>query len=353
MNRMLFPALLMIASGAATGRVLDICPASGDGAWLVVQSSTEMDEVSVSCLYLIEDGEAVLADTLGSVRSDAAHCRLIQREDGGCFSATSTGTGYTAISLRSYGPDGSVEWELVEDGDCYDEPLGLLGTGDGGVLMLWDSWSTSRGLWVIRVNREGEQLWRTFALPTLHPFFTALCPAGDGGCFVAAATVAVMDECVTVTLDSSGNERECISVGVLENLGARTPIAAVASDEGIISLWADTPVPESLDEIVVALFNPGSIESRWFSLDPLSGAQLLEMSDGGVIAAGGGDTPWVCTTDMTGTVTWHHRFETAFVPGAIDSGDGFILVSGDCETGFFAARVEEGTGEVWSLRQNN
>ncbi len=352
MNRLLFIALLMAATGAATGRVLDICPASGDGAWLSVQSATELEETSALCLYRIEAGEAVFADTLGYVRSDAAHCRLVHREDGGCFAATSTGTGYTAISLRSYGPDGSMEWELVEDGECYDEPLGLLGTDDGGVLMLWDSWSTSRGLWVLRVTREGEQVFRTYAIPTIHPFYTAFCPAGDDGCFVAAATVAAMGDWVTVTLDSSGKESECVSVGVIENLGACAPMAAGTSNEGIISLWTDTPVPESLDELLVVLFNTGSIESRWFSLDPLTGAGLLEATNGGFIAAGGGDSPWVCTTGMTGMVTWHHRFETAFVPVAIDSRGGFILVAGDCETGFFAACVESGGGEVWSLLQN-
>lgn len=352
MNRALIPALLMLAAGTATGRVLDICPASGDGAWLAVREIADLEETSATCLYLIADGEAVLADTLGTVRSDAAHCHLLHREDGGCFSATSIGTGYTAISLRSYGPDGSMEWELFEDGDCYDEPIGLLGMSDGGVLMLWDSWSAARGLWVIRVTREGGQVWKTYAIPTMHPFYTAFCRTGDDGCFVAAATVAVMDDCVAVALDSSGDPSECISVGVIENLGGCAPMTAGASGEDIVSLWSDTPVPEFLDELAVVLFHPGSIESRWFSLDPLSGAGLLEAVEGGFIAAGGEDSPWVCTTDMTGTVAWHYGFETAFVPAAIDSGEGFILVAGDCESGFVAARVEEGTGEVWLLRQN-
>lgn len=335
-------------------RVLDICPASGGGAWLAVQNVTELQETSATCLYLIADGEAVLADTLGTVRSDAAHCRLLHRENGGCFSAASTGEGYTAISLRAYGPDGSVEWELIEDGICYDAPQGLLGTGDDGVLMMWDSWSTAdRGVWVVRVNREGGQVWKTFALPTSHPFYTAFSRAGDDGCFVAAATVASMDECVAVTLDSSGERGECVSVGVIENLGGCAPMTAGCSDQGIVSLWSDTPVPEFLDELAVVFLHPGSIESRWFSLDPLSGAGLLEAVEGGFIAAGGEDSPWVCTTGMTGTVTWHHRFETAFVPAAIDSGEGFILVAGDCESGFFAARVEMGAGEVWSLWQNH
>jgi hypothetical protein len=335
------------------GRVLDICPASGDGAWLAVRNVTELEEISTACLYVIADGEAVLIDTLGFVRSDAAHCRLMQRDDGGCFAATSTGEGYTAISLRSYSPDGSVEWELIEDGICYDAPQGLLGTGDGGVLMMWDSWSTTdRGLWVIRVNREGGQVWKTFAIPTMHPFYTAFCRAGDDGCFVAAATVAVMDDCVAVALDSSGERGECVSVEVIENLGGCAPMTAGASGEDIVSLWSDTPVPECLDELAVVLIHPGSIESRWFSLDSLSGAGLLEVVEGGFIAAGGEDSPWVCTTDITGTVTWHHRFGTAFVPAAIDSGEGFILVAGDCESGFVAARVEEGAGEVWLLRQN-
>jgi len=353
LNRAPYPALLMLAAGAAMGRVLDICPASGSGAWLSVQNVTELEEISTTCLFLIVDGVAVLADTLGTVRSDAAHCRLLHREDGGCFTATSTGEGYTAISLRAYGPDGSVEWELCEDGMCYDTPQGLLNTGDGGVLMMWDSWSaTDRGLWVVRVNREGGQVWKTFALPTAHPFYTAFCRAGDDGCFVAAAAVAASGDWVTVTLDSNGDPCEYVSTGVIENLGGCAPMTAGASDEGIVSLWSDTPVPESLDELVVIMSDRGSIESGWFSLDPLSGAGLLEPVDGGFIAAGGEDTPWVCTTDITGTVTWHHMFGTAFIPAAMDSGEGFILVAGDCETGLFAARVEEGAGEVWSLRLN-
>lgn len=348
MKTALFPALLILAVGSAAGRVLDICRSSGGGAWLALRNDTDSGEVSSSCLYRIVDGTVLFTDTLGFVRSDAAHCRLVRRHDGGCFAAASTGTGYTAISLRAYGPDGSLEWELMEDGECYDTPQGLLASDDGGVLMLWDSWSAGRGLWVLRVTREGDPVWKTFALPTAHPFHTAFCRAGDDGCFVAAATVAAMDEFVAVALDSGGDPNEYINVGVIENLGGCAPMTAGSSDGGIVSLWSDTPVPEFLDELVV-IFHHGSPESRWFSLDSLSGAVLLKATEDGLIAAGGEGSPWVCTTDLTGAVTWHHRFGTAFVPAALDEGGGFILVAGDTGQGSFAACAEPGGGEVWSV----
>jgi len=341
-----------ITAGACFGQVLDICEAQGNGAWLAVQSVTDLEEISTACLYLVEDGEAILVDSLGTVRSDAAHCRLIPRAEGGCFSATSTGTGYTAISLRAYSPEGTVEWELVEDGDCYDAPCGLLETVDGGVLMLWDSWSTSRGLWVMKVSSAGEPVWKTFAIPTLHPFYTAFCAHGDDGCLVAAAVVAVGGDFAMTALDPTGDETEMWSVGVLENLGASTPMGVRSSDEGVISVWADTPVPENLDDLIVIRDHSDSLDSWSYSLDSLSGAELLEAVDGGFIAAGGEDTPWVCATDMTGTVIWHHMFETEFVPVAMDSGNGFIFVAGECENGFFAACVEPAGGEVWSVLQN-
>lgn len=352
MKSMQLLAMFSITSGVCFGHVLDICAAQGNGAWLAVQSFTELEEVSLVCLYLIEDGETFPVDTMGTVRSDAAHCRLIPRAEGGCFSATSTGTGYTAISLRAHNPDGSVDWELVEDGDCYDAPCGLLETVDGGVLMLWDSWSTGRGLWVMRVSPDGEQIWKTFVLPTLHPFYTAFCAHGDDGCLVAAAVVAVGGDFAMTALDSVGDETEAWSVGVLENLGASTPMSIRSSDEGAISVWADTPVPENLDDLIVIRDRSGSLDSWSFSLRSLSGAVLLEAVGGGFIAAGGVESTWVCTTDLTGAVTWSYGFGSAFVPVAMDSGNGFILVAGDCEEGFLVACVEPGGGEVWSLRQN-
>lgn len=349
MKRTPLLTLLTMLAGTAGGQVLDICAASGEQAWLAVRRTAEDTDLSATCLYLSGDGKAAFVDTLGTVRSDAVHCRLLHREGGGCFSATSIGGGYTAVSLRAYRADGSLEWELEQDDICYDAPLGLLRTGDGGVLMLWDSFSDNRGLWVMRVTAEGVPLWKTFAIPTFHPFYTAFCGYGDDGCLVAAATVTAAADRVLVTLDSGGRENWGQGVEAVEKTGACAPIAAGSCNDGTLTLWTGSPAPESLDGLIAVMERSGSIERWEYSLDGLTGARILEVAGGGILAAGVSGETWVCSADSAGHIIRYMVFANGFLPEALDFCDGLIFIAGDTENGLFAACLEQEGGEVWNL----
>lgn len=346
------PALLSLAAGSVSGQVLDVC-AGGNGTWLAVRCGTEIGEEASTCLFLVSEGGSVFVDTLGIVRSDAAKCCLTRRDEGGCYAAVSIGTGYTAVSLRAYGPDGAREWEIIEDGFCYDAPTGLFATSDGGAVLLWDSFSSERGLWAMRVSPAGETVWKTFALPTYHPDFTAFCPMADGSFLLAASTEAAMDDRAVAAVGSSGVVESFWTAGSLEALGAVTPVGIWTARGVPLSAWSGETTPVSLDELVMTtLLEDGATGESWrFKLNPVTGAMLVQAAPGGgFIFCGVEELPWVCGCDRTGSVTWRSDFGICFTPAAMTmTPSGTVVVAGDREDGFIVVEVDPATGVLWTF----
>lgn len=348
-------AVMALVAGSSVGSVLDVCAAAGDGAWLAVQGDTGIGGESSVCLYLIDRRGAVLVDTLGVVRSDAAKCRLALRGEGGVYAASSTGTGYTAVSLRAYGRDGSMEWELMVDDVCYDAPVGLQAALDGGAVLAWDAWSPERGLWVMRASPAGGLEWKTLALPTSHPSFTAFRQMPDGVLLLAASIQAVMDDRAVVALDPLGEELGSWSACSLEASGAVTPVG-IWDVQGVpLSAWSGEPDPEGLDRLVMtALHANGTTgETLEFGLHPLTGAALVQAAPwGGFIFCGVEGLPWVCGSDNRGSVTWRHDLRDGFSPSAMTATPrGTVVVAGGAGDGFFAAEVDPAMGLVWTFTE--
>lgn len=244
-------ALKFWTFSAISGDVLDACGTDGGILWIASSvHCAESDSTSVM-LYRIEGDDVTLVDTLGVVRSDAVNCQVAPMTGGGCAAATEVGMGYTAVSLRAYGADGNLDWEVVEDGTCYDSPCGLVEASDGGLYLLWDSWSDDRGLWVLRAEPDGEVTWRTFVLPTLHPMPSRLCPAPDGGCVVAATTLVLEGETCVVLLDGEGRPETTWSSEVLQEVGAVSPVGMWADGDVIRSAWTLEPGQSHLDTLII------------------------------------------------------------------------------------------------------
>ncbi|GEM_PF-3254839 len=354
-------AVLADPGGEIPGLVLDVCAAPDGGAWLAT-ASVHIDGSDAILLSRIDsEGEASFVDTLATVRDDAASCRLISIENGGCAAVAETGTGYTGVALRSYDQDGTLEWELIEDGFCYDSPYELLEIPGGGFLLLWDSWSEERGLWVMCVSPDGEAIWKTHAIPTAHPFYSSMCAAPDGGCAVTASTVTLVDENAAVMLNGEGSEVSGWSIEDLEVQGAFSSVGLWSTDAGFLSAWTLEPVAGSLDTLVMVELLPGGDTGRsWpFALDGLFGAELIDaVPEGGFVLCGTdssleGQKTWICTTDSSGAVSWSHRFTDGFTPVAMDiSPDGLAVIAGDTATGSGAYGVCVGLGgeQLWTTR---
>lgn len=349
---------------AISGRVLDVCSAEDGGAWLATASAHVGGSDAILLIRIDAAGGAVFVDTLGIVREDAASCRLISMENGGCAAAVEVGIGYTGTALRCYDSELMLNWKLVEDGFCYDSPYELLEMPEGGLLLLWDSWSDDRGLWVMRVSPGGETIWRSFVIPTAHPFYSCLCIAPGGDCVVTASTVTLADENAAVQLNGDGGGESGWSVGDLESLGAFSSMGLWNSEASLLSAWSLEPVPDCLDTLLmVELLPGGELGMSWlFTLDHLSNSSLLDALPGGGFVLSGVDTssesmqPWIGITDDTGTVEWSHTFADNFTPVAMDiSHDGFAVVAGDPMPGTgsgasIIVRLELGGEQIWTIR---
>jgi len=361
----LLAGVLLVGCGAAVagpldGRVLDVCFGEDGGVWLAALSEdcSFLDACPV-LLHRVEAGEVLPAETLGTVRSDAAACRLAAAEDGGCLAAVELGEGYTLVSLQHRAADGARIRESTYDLTCYDSPHGLLADAEGGALLLWDSWSDLRGLWVAKVLPDGRIAWSRCVLQTQHPYYDGFCSAPGGGCLVAASPLTAWGDTVMVEVDADGRTVDAWRAAALDSLGLCTCQGIWEEGGGFLSAWSEEPVPETLDGLVLVepIAGGGLGDPRAFAVEGVSGTVLLERAPGGGFVAcgtepdGEGIRTWIAVTDDSGRVSWSRILSHAFLPLAMYvSPSGLAVVAGDLSVpgeGCGAVCVELGREEVW------
>ncbi len=338
------PLLLLSISLSARatglpGTLLDAVPSGEGGAWAALlgeaPSTLPGEGVPVLLCPVLPDGEVLPPETLGVVRSDAGSCRLAPLPGGGVAAAVEVGLGYTAVRLVRLEPDLSVSWEVLQDSLCYDAPFALEYLEDGSLLLGWDSWSGSRGLWVLRAGPDGEVSWRAFALPTMHPMTCMLWPAPDGGCLVLGHPAACYDT-VAVRLDGSGRR---VDAWTADGLGLPTmsePVAATVSGGVIISTWLSEGEEGGSELLAVTMLEGGrSGSSRLIPLPEGLSVESVYGAPGGLLIAlgtdGAGRGAVALEKPGGGWATMHAGGD--ILPRTASVGDGVLVVGGETGEG--------------------
>ena len=168
----LLSLLVACTSPGANGNIVSVLPVSGDGCYIISSSQVFPQSDAISVSLLSEVGELIWKHENATVRDDAGGGVLCPGEDGGVVTAVTFGTGYTDILITKWSSSGE---ELNSDTIsfvCYDSPMNLFQFGEGFVLM-WDSWSSQRGLHLALLDENGTVIETVFAVETLHPGPTA------------------------------------------------------------------------------------------------------------------------------------------------------------------------------------
>ncbi|MCK5841503.1 MAG: hypothetical protein KAH31_05010 [Candidatus Sabulitectum sp.] len=185
--------ILLLMIGISTGFSSDIfavLPVSGEGHYFVSYQNTSDNETAIGIGLLSPEGELLWERESGTVRGDATDVSACPCFDGGFLTALAFGIGYTDILITKWSTTGEVIASDTISFFCYDSPQNLFQFQDGYVLM-WDSWSSQRGVHLARLDQNGSVIETVFAVETLHPAGTALAVEENSFAVAVSPIVAI------------------------------------------------------------------------------------------------------------------------------------------------------------------
>ncbi len=194
MNRPIsFLSILGVAvtlSQIASGAIFEVLPVPGDGVYFLSADSSEFleSEISVGCIS--ESGELLWKEPIGIRRSDAGGGVLCSSLDDGILTAVSCGGGYTDILILKCSNSGEILNRDTIAFVCYDTPSDLFAFNNGYIL-LWDSWSTERGLHLASIDSSGNVIETVFATGTIQPAASSV--SSNSTSFVVAVAPLLME----------------------------------------------------------------------------------------------------------------------------------------------------------------
>ena len=241
-------------------------------------------------------------------------------------------------------------WPRTYGGSLYDTLYGLVASGDGGYLLLAETYSNDHDvtghhgasnrsdLWAVKLAADGTIIWQRSLGGSATEGAAGICPDGAGGCVVAGRTYSTDGDSTCaggdgygwlVHLNASGGIEERVCAGTagsyFEGI-ARTP------DGHYVALMRDSP------NCIAWKFNT-ALESVWST--PITGAvpaQICAASDNGCALAGSYIRPGAEDTDFIviklkadGTEDWRTPLTGSRQDGAEDIAllpDGGFLVGG-------------------------
>ncbi len=181
--------LLITAVSTCFGNdILAVLPVPGEGCYFISSQNTSGYETVICAGLLSLEGELLWERESGIVRVDATGVSACLCRDGGFLTALAFGIGYTDILITKWNIEGEALSSDTISFLCYDSPQNLFQFKNGFVLM-WDSWSSQRGVHLARLDQNGSVIETVFAVETLNPASTAL--AADDNSFVVAVSPIV------------------------------------------------------------------------------------------------------------------------------------------------------------------
>ncbi|MCH7497295.1 MAG: hypothetical protein IH971_05535 [Candidatus Marinimicrobia bacterium] len=166
-----------------------------DGGYIVT-GATSSNSVGEDDLWLIKtDAKGVPSwmRVLGGSGFDEGHFVALTTDRGYIVvgSTTSFGSGKSDVWLIKLDSAGRVAWTKTFGGSEWDWGNAVHETPDGGYIIVGTTLSFGAGesdIWLIKTDREGEELWsRTYGGDDLE-FGLSVQPAADGGYIIAGRT---------------------------------------------------------------------------------------------------------------------------------------------------------------------
>jgi beta-propeller uncharacterized protein DUF5122 len=291
---------------------------------------------------------------------DLSWATSIQQTSDGGFIVGSKGCYYAPIYYSDYdfkvlklNANGNVIWQKTYGGSGDDLINSIQQTSDGGFIVVGStsSFSGSGGIWVLKLNANGNVIWQKTYGGSDSDGANSIQETSDGGFIVVGSTISFsgISGYWVLKLDANGNIAWQRAYG---NSSQFATSIQQTSDGGFIVAGFTYPTP--LKFCVLKLDGNGNvIWQKTYGGSKISEAtSIQETSDGGFIVAGytnsygaGNSDIWVLKLNVNGNVTWQKTYGGT-------GGDGASSIQQTTDGGFILAGSTSsfGSGGIWVLK---
>ncbi|HEX7343444.1 MAG TPA: hypothetical protein VF398_04220, partial [bacterium] len=140
-----------------------------------------------------DEGDSLWSHTYGGIDGEAAHS-IIPSGDGGYLLAgwtASFGAGPSDMWLVKVDAQGDSLWSRTYGGSGNEDVGAIIPSGDGGFLLAGGTNSFGAGqadMWLLKVNAQGDSLWSHTYGGSQNDWAYAIIPSGDGGFLLLGET---------------------------------------------------------------------------------------------------------------------------------------------------------------------
>jgi len=311
------------------------------------------------------EGDSLWSHTYGGVDDDVAWS-IIPSGDGGYLLAGRTasfGAGPSDIWLIKVDAQGDSLWSRTYGGSSYEDVGGIIPSGDGGFLLAGGTDSFGAGqadMWLVKVNAQGDSLWSHTYGGGLDDWAYAIIPSGDGGFLLLGETYSfsVGDGGVwLMKVDAQGNFLWHQFYGGTEWDAA---YSIIPSNDGGFLLAGETYSFGAVNRdmwLLKANANGDSIWSHIYGGNDWDAAySIVPSGDGGFLLAGdtwsfgpGSRNMWLVKVNADGDSVWSRFYGGGeeYANTIISTGDGCFLLAGSTDS--FGA----GSQDMWLVKVNS
>jgi len=334
-------------------------------------------------LRLDSHGNKIWEKTFGGSDIDEAYS-IIQTKDGG-FAVTgftrSYGAGWADFWILRLDSQGNKLWDRTYGGNSNDKAYSIIQVLDGGFIVIGSSFFKDggrNGLWVIKLNQQGDILWDKNFNESKDNDICSLIQTNDGGYAIASNTKSkgVGEEDIwLLRLDSEGNKLWDKTYGGI-NIDEVTSLVQTNDGGYAIAGYTASKGAGGADVWIIKLDEQGNLseiteekhistetfaepeKSTWEKTFGGSGDDIAysitQCSDGDYIVAGeayskGSDIAdaWILKLDSQGNIIWDKTYGGSgddWVLSLIKTSDGAYVFAGGTEP--------QGNGErdAWILK---
>ncbi|MEL6282944.1 MAG: hypothetical protein AAFQ73_09365 [Pseudomonadota bacterium] len=200
--------------GAEGDQLVSVTPTSGGGALAVGHTRSKgRGESDVWIVRLAPSGLVLWEKTFGGPENDRAKS-VVRLADGGYAVAgftASFGAGSRDMWLLRLDDAGAHLWSRTFGGVGTDSAMSVAATADGGIALTGQIWAEDApraDLAVMRLNAEGDVLWRRTVDRSKIDIGTAVAPTADGGLMVLGSSQAetgLTDDVLALRYDAAGD----------------------------------------------------------------------------------------------------------------------------------------------------
>ncbi len=342
----LLSLLVACTSPEAYGDILSVLPVSGEGHYLVSSQNISENETAISIGLLSQEGELLWERESVIVRGDAIDASACTCFDEGFLTAIAFGIGYTDILITKWSTTGEVLASDTISFFCYDSPLDLFQFKDGYVLM-WDSWSSQRGLHLALLDENATVIETVFAVETLHPGPTALTV--DNNSFVLAVSPILAIDSPELTSYSSVHDviwSQYLPVRDDDYPDFAYDVSYAPSGE-LAVLWNTMATGEQSASYCVTVHSQEGHMLEYYSspVSVFTGTSFTGLKAGTELVLMGHSPEessfWIAFTDLQGELIEKLSVNLDFIPHGIKFLD---------DQSFLVTGIEDGSDEISLLR---